>query len=273
MRYPQGGFEEYQDLPTKSGFTLRGTKVLDESDDGDLFVSTPPRINVESGIIWTRVGEEQQDGWRGENFNPAEKSLEDVLEGRQGRFFLRGYDETGMRDSEAFRYFAGLCEIRVNGKPYEYNLLLTPSLHGHRQTALQFVDRDGTTIHPELGNDNSHATLGANGFVTIAPDAGGDKVVCGLGSGANKTEVVINLPRVWWRIIRHDSDSVVWTDKPIRMSRDEYREDQDADLLIRLPKHVGKIQVGFGEVLDQIFPSERHDGWAYVTVPLESFVD
>lgn len=86
-----GGFEECGVTLTKSWFELSGESLFDDSDEGELFVGDPPELKPRQGIVWVRVGEEKKGDWKGESFKRGVKSLEDVLNGRQGRFYVRVY--------------------------------------------------------------------------------------------------------------------------------------------------------------------------------------
>ena len=131
------GFEEYETVLTRSGLDFIGDRVFDDSEDGELFVGPVPKLNPLSGTAWARVGEEKKGGWQGENFKPAEQFLADVLNVRQGQFFVRVYDDdTKLLDSDEFRYLRDLREIRVNGEPYSANTLLVPPSTGHSRTEL-----------------------------------------------------------------------------------------------------------------------------------------
>ena len=160
----------------RAGFTLCGERVFDDFEDSELFVGDPPRLKPTQGIVWARVGEEKEDGWRGENFKPADASLGDVLNGRQGRFYLRVYDDkTQLVDSGEFRCCKALQEIRVNGKPYSRAMLLAPSPDGHATTTLQFVGVDRASIRPGPNNNNPYAIIREDGSIEVAPYPDGDE--------------------------------------------------------------------------------------------------
>ena len=270
-----GSFKECQVPLTKAGFSLSGTNAFDNSDDGELFVGSPPIINPAPGIFWARVGEEQEGGWTGENFKPADLPLGDVLNGRQGRFYLRVYnDKVKLMDSSDFRYCADLQEIRVNGKRYVQDMQIVPSSDGHESTTLQFVDTDGATIHAVPTEDNPQAILGADGVVTVAPISDGDETTWSLDSGAGSTDVVIRLPRIWWRMVHPGVSPGSWCDRPLRMSRDEFREQRQANVEIQLPFCIGGVRAGFNEDLNQSHAA--HDGGdntRHVSFSLGDFVD
>ena len=270
------GFEEYVSLPTKSRFTLQGTKVVDDSDECPLFVDTPPKIEVEPSIVAVRVGEEKKDGWLGENFDPREASLAEVLNGRQGRFFVRVFQlgESAMADGGEFRFFSELGAIHLNGKTYRNDVLLTPQSSGYEPATLRFVDAEDATMQPNTTIESHHTTVSADGIVSIDRHADADESTWTLRSDYGSTDVVIRLPRIWWRLVHPDVDAGNWCDRPFNMSRDKFRDNQGADLVIRLPGFARTVHAGFNRTFDQTFWAKRgDDGWGYVAVPLGDFVD
>ena len=102
-----GGFRECEVALTTSSFELAGERVFDDSEDGELFVGAVPSLKSFSDIAWVRVGEEAKNGWKGENFNPDERTLAEVVDDRQGRF-LSAF--TTMRDCWIAASF-GICGI------------------------------------------------------------------------------------------------------------------------------------------------------------------
>lgn len=265
------GFEEYNITLTQSRFTLSGDKIFDDSEEGELFVGNPPVLKRESDIVWARVGEEKSGGW-GQNFEPEVETLGDVMDGRQGRFFLRVYDSETMVDSAEFRYYAALHEIRINGEPYVCDMLLPPSSDGHASSTLQFTTADGATIPPVLQKNNPYVTLVKDGTVTIAPDPEGDEIACSLGTKTSSVDTVIKLPRIWWSLKQPDDGLSSWIDKPLVMTRDRFREfsHRGSMMLLRLPPCIRTVQVGFGDNLNQKFRVE--DGTP-LEIPLEAFVE
>ncbi|MCY4226239.1 MAG: hypothetical protein OXF20_00830 [Gammaproteobacteria bacterium] len=80
------GFQECG-LVTFPGIQLRGEKVFDDSDKGELYISNPPDLLNPDEFYWARVGLEAKQGW-GENFKPHEKSLSSIMDDREGHFFF-----------------------------------------------------------------------------------------------------------------------------------------------------------------------------------------
>ena len=268
-----GGFEECDLSVAGPGYVLNGMRIHDDSESGDLFVGDAPTLEPAAGIVWVRVGEEAQDGWKGMSFKPAEKTLSDVLGGRSGRFFVRVYDSVTLVDSEEFRYSAELREIRVNGEPYLTDMLLAPVPEGHSTVPLSFVGVDGSAVSVELTTANGRVTTASDGLVTVAPHPEADETTWSLGPDG--PDVVIRLPRVWWRLVRPGADADDWRDHPIPMSREEYRELVGADMEVRLPAHVRRVRAGFdfGKRVDQSYDTERDGKLRRVNLPLAAFVD
>ena len=247
-----GEFEECK-LLTGEGFVLRGKQVMDDSQNGCLFVGPPPSLNPAQGIVYAQVGEERPGGWKSGNFNPVDDSLEEILDGRQGRFFVRVYnDEANLVDSEEFRYCSNLAEILVDDEPYDPNVPMLPSPGGHPPTILKFMGTDGIALNSKLKNDNPCVTSGQDGTIGIGASCPeNDETVWSLFSERGVVEVAIMFPRVWWKIQRLDMDSGEWLDKPFDMTREEFRDRAEEGVGIRLslPSSVKTGFAGFNDDL------------------------
>ena len=223
-------------LQTGRTASLTGDAVFDNSDEGNLFVE-PPRLKSTEGIEWARIGEERPGGWKGQNFL-ASNGFSDLLDGRRGRFFLRTYrpGETREDDSTAFRYWPDLEEILVDGEEFRKERVLIPLPSGTEMTTVQLVDRRGGPLVP--GIRSKHARLD-DGAVVVEPTPEGDEVRLLLRDGMDEVNVVVDLPRIWWRL----EGSVVWTDQPIEMSRSEFRRPGEA-LEILMPFRLPGLSIG-----------------------------
>lgn len=267
-------FEDYVFALTTTGFELRGDSIFDNSDDGELFVGAPPELRPASSVVWARVGEERQGGWKGENFKPAEQSLAEVLNDRQGRFFVRVYDAGAkLLDSGEFRYLRDLRAIRVNGDPYTETTLLVPPYAGYSETKLQFVGADGATIRPRLATHSIHATVQSEGTVIVKPHPDGDHISCSLEFRAGSIDTVIRLPRIWWRMGRDEEAPDKWRNTPLAMTRQQFREQANAGkaMRLRLPQRIASVKVGFDDELDRKYcPSKRGED---SEIPLADFAD
>ena len=224
--------------PLQTGRTasLTGDTVFDSSGDGDLFVESP-RLKSTEGIEWARIGEERPGGWKGQNLL-ASNGLSDLLDGRRGRFFLRTYrsGETREDDSTAFRYWPDLKEILVDGEEFRKERVLIPLPSGTKVTTVQLVDRRGGLLVP--GIQSKHARLD-DGAVAVEPTPEGDEVRLLLRDATDEVNVVVDLPRIWWRL----EGSSVWTDQPIKMSRSEFRRPGEA-LEILMPFRLPGLSIG-----------------------------
>ncbi|MDE0177516.1 MAG: hypothetical protein OXP36_02875 [Gammaproteobacteria bacterium] len=260
--------------PLQTGRTasLTGDTVFDNSDDGDLFVE-PPRLKSTEGIEWARIGDERPEGWKAQNFL-ASNGLSDWLDGRRGRFFLRTYrpGETREDDSTAFRYWPDLKEILVDGEEFRKERVLIPPPSGTKVTTVQLVGRRGGPLVPRIRS--KHARLD-DGAVAVEPTPDGDEVRLLLREGMDEVNVVVDLPRIWWRL----EGSAVWTDRPIEMSRSEFRRPGEA-LEILMPFRLPGLSIGldgeyrsFEARADRRFPRKsccRLDLGAFADYPILS---
>ena len=253
-------------------FNLRGTRVFDDSEKGDLFVESPPRLTIVDRVVWARVGEEEQGGWKGENFKPSERSLAEVMGARQGRFFLRLYDaHRAILDGAQFRYLSGLREIRVNGEPYSENMLLVPTATGHASTTVQFIGADDVKLNATLPPGAVRVEDGISGFV-VGPHAEADEVACSLEADGGRVDIALHLPRIWWRMEREGVEcDGEWRSTPFEMTRHGFRECADSNtmLRLRLPKQIRSVAVGFGDERGIRYASREND----LQLPLAHFAD
>lgn len=255
-------------LGTDRTASLTGATVFDSSDEGELFVGEPPKLKSDEGIEWARVGEERDGGWQGQNFLANEESLADVLGNRRGRFFLRTYPlgSTALADSTAFRYWPDLKEIQVNGEPFREDLVMIPPGGGTKPTSVELAGRFGPLVPRIL---SKHARLD-RGTVCVEPSPDGDEVRLLLGDVTSRMNVVVNLPRVWWRL----QGSTVWTQEPIKMARREFRASPDA-LEVLAPFAASGLSAGLDGQY-RSFPTVRDGGHANrfrCVIPFTSFTD
>lgn len=268
-----GGFEGRRIELTPSGFELKGEIVFDSSFDGKLYVGAPPELKPSSGVTWARIGEESEDGWKGENFKPTERSLKDVLKGREGRFFVRVYDRKGLRDSGQFRYLRGLREIRVDGEPYSPNTILVPSSAGYSTAEVHFVCTDAAPIH--LESAGPHWSTTEERTIEVEPHPQGDKISCALRSGECRVVSVIRLPRIWWRLEPDHGRTKEWGSVPLVMKPHEFRNQAHAHASIRLklPPIVSSVRLGFGNELERVYRTQRNRNDSETQIHLSDFVD
>lgn len=264
-----GGFEECK-LLTGEGFVLQGERVMDDSENGDLFVGSPPSLSPAQGIACAQIGEERPGGWKSGNFNPVDDPLEKRLDGRQGRFFVRVYnDEASLVDSGEFRYCSNLAAILVNDERYTPDTPMIPSPRGHPTAILQFIGIEGIAVHPKLENDNPYVAFEQDGTIQVKPSCPeNDETVWSLFSERGTVEIVIRLPRIWWKFQCLDVDSGEWLDEPSDMTREEFRERAKEGVCIRLslPSRVKTGFAGFNDDLTRKFNAADE-------LPFDWFVD
>ena len=250
----------------------RGQRVFDDSEEGDLFVQRVPELMVTQDIVWARVGEEAKSGWKGWNFEPAKQTLSEILNGREGRFFLRVYDSSGkLLDSTEFRFLKGLKHICVNGESYTKHTILLPDLNGHPPTEVRFVGANESTS-PQITLCEGTRATSKSGVLAVDQSPEANCVLCTLGSGNDGVKIKLDLPRTWWKLVSGGNIQCEWRDKPLKMTRQEFREYANGGSEIRLlQKRRRSIQVGFDDVLDLNY--RRNKGECSIPIPLRDFVD
>ena len=265
------GFREWNDSSVTAGIELTGRRIHDDSDEGELFVGDPPDLKSSPDIEWARVGEEATNGW-GKNFQPHRQSLSEALDGRQGRIFLRVYDsDVSMLDSVAFRHLPNLRQIHVNGDEYSQDTVLVPRSTGYPPTAVRFVGAGGSTLWPVLPVGARQKAL-PSGAIEVPPCPDADRITCSLGSDARGVNIVLDLPRMWWRLEDGRADPGAWRDTPLVMTREEFRRHAHSNATISLlSKRQASVRAGFDDELDQ--PYRRTIDDDRIAVPLVHFVD
>lgn len=269
------GFTECRIDSSAPGFELKGKCLFDDSEEGELFVGYPPRLKHANRVALALVGEERTDGWVSEHFNPSERILADVLNGRQGRFFVRVYDRRGTKlDSGEFRYLQDLQEIRVNGEPYSENTLLLPSVNGYSPIMVNFNGVDDVLLHSNHQSDEL-TKLDENDILIAYRYPKADRIRCSLKSGANHVDSVIILPRVWWRLEEDDRETHNWGDRPLEMTRKGFREHSEMEAVIhlRLPLQVSSVKVGFDEEVNLLYRPRKNGNYKETEIPLIEFID
>ena len=264
------GFEEHSMIATYS-IELEGQTVFDCSGDGDLFVGGIPVLKPSKDVLWARVGQEEENGWIGESFKPSERPLSEIINGREGRFFLRAYDfQMKLIDSICFRYFHGLKEILVDNELYTQDTIRLPSPEGYLSTEIKFLNPEGKIITPTDIPEAARVTN--SGVIEVPPQSVSDQVVCTLKDSPGKIDVVVDIPRIWWRIESSSVESEEWHDKPLGMTKQEFKKyaDMGAILCILSRRHES-LKIGFDEEVDRTYKWRKSE--EFVQVPFEDFAD
>ena len=266
-----GGFGDGAGCLAATGITLTGRDIYDDSNDGLLFVRDPPELECSNAIEWARVGEETKQGW-GKNFRPDKESLSDVMDGREGRFFLRVYgQDRRMLDSVAFRYVRDLRQINVNGTKYVEDMVLMPGKKGYPLTKISLVGTKGSTRFPTLP-PQAQQTIAPSCEILVPPCPDADHIAFRLGSGVDDTNIVLDLPRIWWRLENGSADPDPWRDTPFDMTREEFRNHAYADARLSiLSKRHSSVRAGFDDRLDQPYSRKIKD--SRIVIPMAYFAD
>lgn len=274
---PVQGFAEHPNL-SSSVIVLAGTTVFDDSEEGELFVGQPPDLTAPA-MAWARVGEEGKKGW-GENYRLNEAStLADVLDGREGRFFVRVYRQGSSvaTDSVQFRYIECLRELRVNGAAYNPTTVLMPGSNGHSPANVEFVGKDNSPITAVRVMDGRHAFEIREGAVVWQPGSDATPMKFRVGRSANssaKADVVVAPPWIWWRMVVPGAAPPPWAATTQQMTRNRFRRlaSRDARLEISAPARERRLGVSFGKECGAMYTAKtEHSSRNRFTVPFTDF--
>ena len=269
----KGGVSLYE-LPTDHVIELPGTKepIFDDSSHGELHTGDVPNLKHPDIVTWIRVGEEKRGGWKGENFKQDEADLEHMLAGRQGRFYIRVYDENvDLLGSTDFRYLRDLRKILIDDDLYISNMppLIPHPQKGYSPVKLRLLDANDK-IHPGVSKDpdNRHIDIQSDGIVVVNPHPEADEVICRLSFDKGQVDVTIRLPRIWWRLENGNNDNN-WRSIPWEMTRSEFKRYADGGTAIisRLPLHIKWAKAGFD--LESARDGDRHRHQGYTELKLE----
>ena len=239
------GFKECDSFVKRERFSLDGTTVADDANMGELYVGDVPKLDDSEnenwkGVSWIRVGKEGDDKWA-ENFNPNESTLADILQGLEGWFFIRIYDDNvKLIHSMDFRYLAGLEKILVNGEPHCSDNIITPKDNGYTGTVIQFVG----DIKAE--SENKDIAINKDNIATIDPLPNLDKTQWTLIGRNEQVTTNLHLPRIWWQLANSDTISAEWKDTPLVMSQGVFIANQYDVMIVRLPPAQRGMRVSFG---------------------------
>ena len=263
-----GSFKEWS-MDSNTIIELAGQTVYDNSDEGELFIGNVPTLNASEDIMWARVGEESKGGWSGESFKPSEKSLSDILDGREGRFFLRIYNsQSNLLDSIEFRYLRNLKEIQINESPYRQETILLPTKNGYSSTQIRFMDTEGKVMPTNISKETS-CSVDA-GIITVSSNSHEDHIECTLETKSGSVKVVVDIPRIWWQVKSDGEEPKEWTDKPQNMTRQEFKKFADENSSLCILSRLGpSISASFDEKADRTYKRKKDE--EYIKIPLTDF--
>ena len=268
------GFAEHR--VSSSVIELAGERLFDSSEQGELFVGQPPALKA-PGMAWARVGEEGTQGW-GESFRlDGGRSLEDVLDGREGWFFVRVYREGrgAETDSVQFRYLSDLREIRVAGEPYADGTLLLPGAAGHRTANIEVVCVEESEVAVRHASSGGRK-LEVQGSAVVCPaDPEFKEVRCTVEGRRGAVDIVVGLPRVWWGLASAGQAPHPWRDTVEAVTRQEFRRLAFArtEMRIDVPAGLRRVGVGFGDESRIDHPARKEGTRSHCVVPLAHYLD
>lgn len=115
-------------------------------------------------------------------------------------------------------------------------------------------------------------SVAPSGAIMVPPHPDADRVSCGLGSDAPDVGILLDLPRLWWRLADGRCEPGDWRDTPLKMTREEFRDRANAGATLSvLSKRQTTLRAGFGGRLDQPYSRTIDDD--RVSMPLAHFVD
>lgn len=112
----------------------------------------------------------------------------------------------------------------------------------------------------------------------VDPHPSGDDVSCRFKSRTGHVDIVLHLPRIWWRRQDESEQTYDWGDVPLIMTRQEFRESADMDvaMCLRLPRRI-TANVGFGDQFERTYHPERIGNYSsakfILVVKLADFAD
>ena len=100
---------------------------------------------------------------------------------------------------------------------------------------------------------------------------------CRLDAQCGGADVVVSLPRIWWRLVTPGEPPPPWADKAQKMTREEFQTlaSTGTEVRIAVPARVPRLRVGFGEGEDGgvSYSAKRAGPRGLCAVPLADFRD
>lgn len=253
-------FEQCPNVPQTMPLQIRGTSVL-EADGTELYIGeNEPTLGTPNPFSVILIGSVEDSTWH-EVFDPNDSSLSGVMNGREGRFYIRAYDHNKeLADSLEFSYLSKLRGITVDRNEIQNRDLIVPSEDGYDTMQVEFLVSQSTDFEVVPVNPNLHHPSTST-ELSVQANHAADLIQCKLNIDGTTNELELKLPRVWWRVTSESNEeSIDWNDRPIEMSQADYRDlsAKGSRLEISLPSVVDSCQIGFGENLDKKFPSLKN---------------
>jgi hypothetical protein len=233
-------------------FELTGRRVDDASEEaGPLFVGEPPQIQV-SGLSAQSLGtvvvreEGPAAGRRWQVHGACLGDLRSAIAARRaGWFSIRLYDSNDeLIEGLDFRFVADLQVIEINAGPP------VPGIDGHAPAQVWFLHGRDCRVRSRDPYSLLIESLPGGSSVTLPVDPHTDETrwVLGPPDGPN-VEVAVLVERVWWAYVSEATDASEprWTDRPLDLSRDDFRATSSAAIRLRFPRPdwAEGVRIGF----------------------------
>ena len=248
---------------------LEGTTLCDDSDiahHGELYISAPPKLSVDPrigvAVIVEETGVRAYNKWV-QDFQPHNQSIRSALDGREGRFSVRTYQDGTLHESKPFRYFPNLRRITFDGQPYttDANMVAFPDKGDgtHQAIELRFVSDNDDLLRPTSATATSAGVdepgelqITGAGIVTVPPLPSIEAVECEFD---NRASIALAMPRVWWRKTDEDGAGGDWSGAVFSIPRNEFASLLRTRLEIKTPPWVRSVFMGFGDRTDAEVPA------------------
>ncbi|MEW6745011.1 MAG: hypothetical protein AB1486_19840 [Planctomycetota bacterium] len=232
-----------------SDFTLDGYSLEDAlAGVGPLFVAEPPAVRARADARYALVvvreeGQREASGWRAHA-----KTFEELRTRIRGRgagwFFVRFHDAAGeLIESQDFRFCEGLQGIEVKSGP------VIPHAGGHSPATVTFRHSWGCRVAlsgpsaPGLAIERSPN----HSIVHLPPARDNDETRWSVQQGSGSADVIVRLERLWWALVEEGTEPREWTDRPITLSREDFRATSPKEIWFDLPAAgwARDVRVGF----------------------------
>lgn len=266
-------------------FALIGNNLNDVNEYlGSLFGGELPSICGLSDEAWNNissivVGEEGRGKgeWR-TSFEPVIEGTdvrlpeEEFADRQGGWYFIRFYnDENRLVESLDFRFVRGLHSIEINP------LMPLPSDTGYSTGVVEFSHGNSCRIHPatELERELSSEFSERGTTVLIRAHRRWDKtkwlVVPQNGEDQQQVEVTVQIERIWWAIGEEKKEPTEWTDRPVLLSRNDFRATSEKILWLSLPtpRRADQVLLGFAQA--EYRPYQARTAGNTIAIPLWHF--
>ena len=139
-------------------------------------------------------------------------------------------------------------------------------------TTVSLVGQPDAELLLRLDDSAAHASVSGHTII-VEPHPDADRLACLLFVDNASVEVVLDLPRVWWRLEIEDGPTKDWQATPFVVTRPRFRQlaMSNASVSFRLPTRARSIAVGLNTDIDRAYRKGSPDH--LVRIPLIDFSD